>query len=182
MQVSITTEDGREVNIKGVGRKLIEKLYQTHSSVLQLSDKIFAYDGEKTLYTVGPLPQNKFDFTVVLEESFSNKYVTLLFFFPLWYLSFSTLVFSLCDRETGSPGSSSWSGKRSKRSFRSKTYMAELSYAAKIPLKSIALALKGADTDNSSQDALRVLDTILRQKAANMYLYISFLFIFLIMK
>ena len=42
-----------------------------------------------------------------------------------------------------------------------------ISYAAKIPLKSIVLALKGSEVDNNAQDALRVLDIILRQQAAN---------------
>lgn len=86
----------------------------------------------------------------------------------------------LCDREPGSPGgtgSPNERGKRSKRSFQSKTFKIELSYAAKIPLKSIALALKGADADHSTQDALRVLDIILRQQAANRYLIVSALFI-----
>ncbi|EXC25516.1 Protein argonaute 16 [Morus notabilis] len=141
--VSITLEDNKDVNVKGIGRKLIDRLYQTYS--LEFSGKSFAYDGEKSLYTVGPLPQKKFEFTVVLEESFAKN-------------------------ENGSPGftgSPNESGKRSKRSFNSKTFKIQLSYAAKIPVKSIALALKGADADNSTQDALRVLDIILRQQAAN---------------
>ncbi|PON87801.1 Exonuclease/helicase-like [Trema orientale] len=141
--VSITSEDSKDINLKGIGRRLIDRLYQTYSS--EFSGKRFAYDGEKSLYTVGPLPQNKLEFTVVLEESFAKP-------------------------ENGSPGvtgSPSERGKRSKRSFQSKTFKIELSYAAKVPLKSIALALKGADTDNSTQDALRVLDIILRQQAAN---------------
>lgn len=139
--VAITSEDNRAVESKGIGRKLIDRLYQTYSS--ELADKKFAYDGEKSLYTVGPLPQNKFEFTVVLEETFAK-------------------------RETGSPhGSSSpkEAGKRSRRTFQSKTFTVELSYAAKIPLRSISHALKGGDAD--TQDALRVLDIILRQQAAN---------------
>lgn len=141
--VSISSEENKDVNVKGIGRKIIDRLYQTYSS--EFSGKRFAYDGEKSLYTVGPLPQRKFEFTVVLEESFAKH-------------------------ETGSPGfngSPKESGKRSKRSFNSKTFKIQLSYAAKIPVKSIALALKGADADDSAQDALRVLDIILRQQAAN---------------
>lgn len=141
--VSITSEDNRAVESKGIGRKLIDRLYQTYSS--EFAGKRFAYDGEKSLYTVGPLPQNKSEFTVVLEESFAKH-------------------------ESGSPGggeSPPAAVKRSKRSFRSKTFKVEISYAAKIPLKSIALALKGIEIDNSTQDALRVLDIILRQQAAN---------------
>ncbi|KAG6748707.1 hypothetical protein POTOM_048640 [Populus tomentosa] len=141
--VSITSEDNRAVESKGIGRKLIDRLYQTYSS--EFAGKRFAYDGEKSLYTVGPLPQNKSEFTVVLEESFAKH-------------------------ESGSPGggeSPSAAVKRSKRSYRSKTFKVEISYAAKIPLKSIALALKGIEIDNSTQDALRVLDIVLRQQAAN---------------
>ncbi|XP_022771735.1 protein argonaute 16-like isoform X2 [Durio zibethinus] len=137
--VTISSED-KVVESKGIGRKLVDKLYQTYSS--ELAGKRFAYDGEKSLYTVGPLPQNKFEFTIVLEESFAK-------------------------RNPDGDGSPVGTGKRIKHSFQSKTYKMELSYSAKIPLKSISLALKGVESDNSSQDALRVLDIILRQQAAN---------------
>ncbi|KAI3440909.1 uncharacterized protein J3R85_002940 [Psidium guajava] len=140
--VSITSEDKRAVEGKGIGRKLIDKLCQTYSS--ELAGKKFAYDGEKTLYTVGPLPQNKLEFTVVLEDSFAMRESE-----------------SLGGRE--SPNGST---KRSKRSFQSKTFQVEISYAAKVPLKSIFLGLKGLDKDNNAQDALRVLDIVLRQTAA----------------
>lgn len=43
--------------------------------------------------------------------------------------------------------------------------MVEISYAAKIPMHAIAAALQGKETD-SLQDAIRVLDVILRQSAA----------------
>ncbi|XP_050206927.1 protein argonaute 16 [Mercurialis annua] len=141
--VSLTSEDKRAVESKGIGRKIIDRLYQTYSS--ELGSKRFAYDGEKTLYTVGPLPQHKLEFTVVLEESFAKQ--------------------ENCSPNGG--GSPHATTKRSKHSFHSKTFNVEISYAAKIPLKSIALALKGVEADNSTQDALRVLDIILRQQAAN---------------
>lgn len=80
-QVSITSEESRDINLKGIGRKIIDRLYQTYSS--EFLGKRFAYDGEKSLYTVGPLPQNKFEFTVVLEESFAKQYVALLFILSL---------------------------------------------------------------------------------------------------
>ncbi|CAK9164976.1 unnamed protein product [Ilex paraguariensis] len=32
----------------------------------------FAYDGDKNLYTLGPLPENNFEFMVVLQESFAK--------------------------------------------------------------------------------------------------------------
>ncbi|CAL5360654.1 unnamed protein product [Camellia sinensis] len=96
-----------------------DKLYKTTS---ELAGKGFAYDGEKSLYTVGPLPQNNFEFTVVLEESFAKRGI--------------------------------------------KTFKVELSYAAKMPLKSISLVLQGSEPENI-QDTLRVLDIILGQQAAN---------------
>ena len=87
-----------------------------------------------------------------------------------YFLSFITYSY-FCYRETGSSGGSgspNGIGKRSKRSFQSKTFKVELSFATKIPMKSIFTALKGAEVDNGhSQDALRVLDIILRQQAAN---------------
>jgi hypothetical protein len=43
-----------------------------------------------------------------------------------------------------------------------------ISYAAKIPLRSVALALQGSDSDHA-QDALRVLDIVLRQQQAKRY-------------
>ncbi|XP_058220403.1 protein argonaute 16 [Rhododendron vialii] len=138
--VSVSYEDKRAVEHKGIGRKVFDKLYQTYSS--ELGEKKLAYDGEKTLYTVGPLPQNKLEFSVVLEESFAKK---------------------------GSPahsGSPTEATKRSKHSFQSKAFNVEISYAAKIPLKSVSLALQGAEAEKT-QDALRVLDIILRQQAAN---------------
>lgn len=38
-----------------------------------MGGKWFAYDGEKTLLTVGPLPMNKLEFTVILENLSSNS-------------------------------------------------------------------------------------------------------------
>lgn len=72
----------------------------------------------------------------------------------------------------GANGSPHEENKRSKRSFQSKTFTMEISFAAKIPLQSIVLSLKGIESYANSQDALRVLDTVLRQRAANRYPYI----------
>lgn len=71
LQVSITYEDDVSVDSKVIGRKVIDKLYQTYSS--ELAEKRFAYDGEKSLFTVGPLPKNKFEFVVILEESTAKR-------------------------------------------------------------------------------------------------------------
>lgn len=51
----------------GIGIKVIEKPYRTYS--FEFGEKKFAYDGEKSLYIVGPLPQNKLQLAVVIEES-----------------------------------------------------------------------------------------------------------------
>ncbi|XP_057431156.1 protein argonaute 16 isoform X2 [Lotus japonicus] len=141
--VTIATEDKRVIESKGIGRKLIDRLYQTYSS--ELGGKRFAYDGDRTLYTVGPLPQNKFEFKVLLEESFAKSSAE-------------------CPDANGSPRGET---KRSKCSFQSKAFMVDISFTAKIPLQSVALSLEGMGTDANCQDALRVLDTVLRQQAAN---------------
>jgi eukaryotic translation initiation factor 2C len=52
-----------------------------------------------------------------------------------------------------------------RRAFQSKTFKVEMSFAAKIPMQAIAAALRGQESENS-QEALRVLDIILRQHAA----------------
>ncbi|RWW04065.1 hypothetical protein BHE74_00019931 [Ensete ventricosum] len=68
--VNITSHDKSDENSahsKGFGRKVLDRLYQTYR--LEFEGKEFAYDGEKSLFTVGPLPQNNFEFTVVLEDS-----------------------------------------------------------------------------------------------------------------
>jgi len=75
MQVCITSEDNRTIENKVLGRKILDKLYKTYPS--ELSGKKFAYDGEKCLYTVGPLPKNKYEFMVVLEDSYANRCVNL---------------------------------------------------------------------------------------------------------
>lgn len=134
--VSISSEDKRAVESKGIGRKVIDKICQTYP--VELNGKRFAYDGEKSLYTVGPLPLNTLEFTVVIEESSSNR----------------------GNRSPDEPG------KRSKLSYRSKAFRVEINYSAKVPLKSISLAIQGNEVENT-QDALRVLDIILRQQAAN---------------
>lgn len=56
---------------KGIGRKILDKVQETYRS--DLGAKYFAYDGEKTLFTVGALPSNKLDFSVVLEDVPSSR-------------------------------------------------------------------------------------------------------------
>lgn len=69
--MALSYEDGRPVEGKGVGRKVIDKVQETYGS--ELNGKDFAYDGEKTLFTIGSLARNKLEFTVVLEDVISNR-------------------------------------------------------------------------------------------------------------
>ncbi|KAI3989962.1 hypothetical protein MKX01_003665 [Papaver californicum] len=69
--VSLFYEDDRPVESKGVGRKVLDRVQETYAS--KLAGKDFAYDGEKSLFTVGPLPQTKLEFTVMLDEMSSNR-------------------------------------------------------------------------------------------------------------
>lgn len=140
--VSITSDEKRDVNSKVIRRKIIDRLHETYSS--EFAGKRFAYDGEKNLYTVGPLPRNRLEFTVVVEESSARH----------------------ASESPSDNGSLNHFSKRSKHSLHSKAFLVEIDYAAKIPLRSVDLALQGVDPDNV-QDALRVLDIILRQQAAN---------------
>lgn len=78
-QVLLKYEDDRPVDGKGVGRKVIDKMKQTYGS--ELANKEFAYDGEKTLFTLGPLPHVKNEFVVVIEDLPSGRFV-LCFVYP----------------------------------------------------------------------------------------------------
>ncbi|KAH6814286.1 Argonaute family protein [Perilla frutescens var. frutescens] len=137
--VALFYEDGRPVDGKGVGRKVLDRVRETYDT--ELASKEFAYDGEKTLFTVGSLPRNKLEFDVVLEEARSSR-----------------------NNGNSSPGDQS-DKKRLRRPYQSKTFKVEISFAAKIPMKAIADALRGQESENS-QEAIRVLDIILRQHAA----------------
>lgn len=73
LQVALFYEDGRPVDGKGVGRKVLDRVHETYDT--ELAGKDFAYDGEKSLFTIGSLPRNKLEFTVVLEDVISNRLV-----------------------------------------------------------------------------------------------------------
>jgi eukaryotic translation initiation factor 2C len=62
--------------------------------------------------------------------------------------------------------------KRMRRQPRSKTFKVEISYVTKIPLKAITNAIQGQESEHY-QEALRVLDIILRQNAAKQYVQIK---------
>ncbi|KAL6009685.1 hypothetical protein ACLOJK_000114 [Asimina triloba] len=142
--VSLSYEDGKPIDGKGIGRKVMDRVHQTYTG--DFDGKYFAYDGEKSLFTVGALPQQNFEFSVVLEDSSSNK-----------------VSGNSSPHGNDSPGEGD--RKRQRRPYQSKTFKVEIRFAARIPMKAIANALRGQDSE-SSQEALRVLDIILRQHAA----------------
>lgn len=142
--IAIAYEDGRPVDGKGVGRKILDRVHETYGS--EFGGKNFAYDGEKSLFTIGALPSNKLEYDVLLEDMPSNRNNA-----------------NASPEHDGSPNGED--RKRMRRPYRSKTYKVQISFAAKIPTQAIANALRGQETENS-MEALRVLDIILRQHAA----------------
>ncbi|KAH9686802.1 protein argonaute 4B [Citrus sinensis] len=143
--VALFYEDGHPVDGKGIGRKILDKVQETYSH--ELEGKHFAYDGEKSLFTLGSFQRKKLEFTIVVEDLSSNR-----------------------TARNDSPGGDGSPGegdrKRMRRPSRSKVIRVEISYAAKIPMQAIANALRGQETEHF-QEAMRVLDIILRQNAAN---------------
>ncbi|KAG9154570.1 hypothetical protein Leryth_025484 [Lithospermum erythrorhizon] len=115
--VSIISEEKKEIISKGIRRKVIDRIYQIYST--ELHGEKFAYDGDKSLYTIVPLPHNNLDFTVLIEDTFAK-----------------------CN---GSIDSS----KRCKQAPRSRTFSAAISYAAKIPLCSISLPLQRVEREST---------------------------------
>ncbi|KAK6928957.1 Protein argonaute, N-terminal, partial [Dillenia turbinata] len=141
--VSLFNGDGHPVEAKGCERKVLDKVQEIYSG--ELAGKDFAYDGEKSLFTLGPLPRQSMEFPVVLEN-----------------------VVSAGARSNGDEGDGSPYAKESKRlrrQNRSKMFKVEINYATEIPIQAIASTLLGAESERF-QDAMRVLDVILRQNAA----------------
>ncbi|PWA76464.1 hypothetical protein CTI12_AA235110 [Artemisia annua] len=76
-----------------------------------------------------------------------------------------TYSYSSCSGSPARDGIPSESAIRSRLSFQEKTFKVEINCAAKLPLKSVSLALERAEP-GKFQDALRVLDIIVRQQTA----------------
>ncbi|KVI08483.1 Argonaute/Dicer protein, PAZ [Cynara cardunculus var. scolymus] len=142
--VALFYEDGNPVEAKGIGRRVLDVAYKTYNS--EMGGKGFAYDGEKTLFTVGALPATKLEFTVVLESLLSNR-----------------MLRGAGGSPNGSPNESG--SKRSRRPPQCKSYKLHINYATKIPIQAIFKALEGKDSEQF-HEAIRVLDVLLRQHAA----------------
>ncbi|XP_024986290.1 protein argonaute 4A-like [Cynara cardunculus var. scolymus] len=139
--VALFYEDGNPVEAKGIGRRVLDVAYKTYNS--EMGGKGFAYDGEKTLFTVGALPATKLEFTVVLESLLMLR--------------------GAGGSPNGSPNESG--SKRSRRPPQCKSYKLHINYATKIPIQAIFKALEGKDSEQF-HEAIRVLDVLLRQHAA----------------
>jgi eukaryotic translation initiation factor 2C len=72
IQVNLRDEDDQFVDRKDAGRKVIDKLWETYASNLP-NMNCFAYDGEKSLFTIGALQNRDNVFTVVVEDASSAK-------------------------------------------------------------------------------------------------------------
>jgi eukaryotic translation initiation factor 2C len=76
MQVSITIPlgggDDKSISNKNDRRLIMSKVSELYGQQ-ELGGKRFAYDGESTLYTVGPLPFQSQEFTILLDDSAFNK-------------------------------------------------------------------------------------------------------------
>ncbi|RDX95578.1 Protein argonaute 4A, partial [Mucuna pruriens] len=140
--VGMSYEDGNPVEVKGIGRKVLKQACKTY---IELRNVSFAYDGDKSLFTVGSLPTQRLQCPVVLDDISSRR-----------------VERSRSPDDSLSEGAS----KRMRLRSRSKTINLDVKYAAKIPMQAIANALRGQDSERF-QEALRVLDVILRQHAAN---------------
>ncbi|KAK7274510.1 hypothetical protein RIF29_15602 [Crotalaria pallida] len=138
--VALFYEDGRPVEAMGIGRKIIDKISETYD---ELKVTNFAYDGEKSLFTISSLPDKKLHFTAVMDEVSAKR----------------------IGRDGSPENYNEGKDKKMRRDSRAKTFTVELRYAAKIPIQAIANALRGQDSEHF-QNAVRVLDIILRQHAS----------------
>ncbi|XP_021802912.1 protein argonaute 4A-like, partial [Prunus avium] len=142
--IDMLYEDGTPVGEKGIGRKVLDKVKETYGS--ELGHKEFAYDGEKSLFTVGSLPHNRLDFVIVLDD-------------------ISSIRRTSSAGGSSNPTDSAGDRKRVKKQYQSKTLKVQINFATKIPMQAIVNALRGQDSEHF-QEAVRVLDIILRQNAA----------------
>jgi eukaryotic translation initiation factor 2C len=72
--VNLKYDDDKPADVgEGLSREVMKQLHQTYAS--ELEGKQFAYDGEKNLFTVGPLPFKNNVFDVVVADASSGKYI-----------------------------------------------------------------------------------------------------------
>lgn len=116
------------------------KLLQVYGAT-EFQGKQFAYDGEKCLFTMGLLPLQRQEFTVLLEEETGAA-----------------------PRMEATPYGDDDS-KKKRRITSGAEFLVKIENTTKVNMKAIDAILKGERNDKA-QDALRVLDIVLRQHAA----------------
>ncbi|KAL3683483.1 hypothetical protein R1sor_001505 [Riccia sorocarpa] len=127
-----------------VCRKVMKKLYEVYG-VQTLEGKKFAYDGEKSLFSVGPLPFTNKDFQVSLDDDPGRG---------------PRRISVEREEPVGSDGRPSQMRRGGGRDF-----LVKFEYAARVNMRAIDAVLRG-ETEGSAQDAIRVLDIMLREHAA----------------
>ncbi|KAJ0100396.1 hypothetical protein Patl1_21014 [Pistacia atlantica] len=127
--VALFYGDGHPFETKGIGRRVIDKVQETYNK--DLAGKYFAYDGEKSLFTFGSLPNNEMAFSVLLDNLSLNR--------------------TTRNDSPGCNGSPNDSDRKRRRVSQSKTFKVEISFAAKIPMTAIAAALRGQESENSQE-------------------------------
>lgn len=141
--VTISGErDGKERDVvsKAMCRKIMDKVKEVYGHT-ELDGKNFAYDGEKSMFTIGPLSRNIIECTVLIEDERSSR------------------------RLIGDGSPSEMDRKKKRREERGEKFRVEIALAAQISMKTLDAVLRGEVSDKA-QDALRVLDIILRQHAS----------------
>ncbi|XP_057808769.1 protein argonaute 4B-like [Salvia miltiorrhiza] len=112
--ISIFREDGSEITSKNIKRAVVEELSGSEMYKQELSGKTLVYDGVGSLFTLGPLPQNNLQFSVVMVRKSISK-----------------------GSSVGGDGSPNGNDqKRQKIAFRSRAFKVEMRFASQISMKS----------------------------------------------
>nr|XP_025885826.1 protein argonaute 4A-like [Solanum lycopersicum] len=141
--VNILYENGDPVTGSNLIRKVIHKLWEIYSS--ELGEQVFASDGQQSLFTTSLLPQQKLDFTVVLDAATSKRWKT--------------------DGNLSGDGElSEGDQKRQKIISRFKTFRIQINFVSIIPFKTMPDGKHGVKSRNN--EVLIALDTILQHSNA----------------
>ncbi|XP_059304049.1 protein argonaute 4B-like [Lycium ferocissimum] len=140
--VNVYYENGDPVTRSNLIRKVIHKLWEIYSP--ELGGQAFASDGQQRLFTTSPLPQNKQDFTVVLDSATSKR--------------------SKTDGNLSNGESNEGDQKRQKIISRYKTFKVQIKFVSDIPFQSMLDGPRGVKSGNN--EVLFALDTILQHSNA----------------
>ncbi|CAK9867455.1 unnamed protein product [Sphagnum jensenii] len=126
---------------KKVSREVMNKLRATYGAA-EFKGKRGAYDGEKSLFTSGPLNFNQQEYPVFLDDERGPSF---------------------------NPEDQGALQKKRRTTGRARDFMVRIDFAAKVNMRAIDDVLRGlpgAQLDRA-QDALRVLDIVLRESASS---------------